>query len=83
AICAAPTVLGKAGILQRKRACCYPGNEDLCTGAIIEKKAVVRDGNIITSRGAGTAIAFALEIITYLKDAATAQDVGAKIIYNQ
>jgi len=68
AICAAPTVLAKAGVLAGKRATSYPGfleNLDLpdvtCTG-----EAVVRDGQVITSRGPGTAMDFALALIEAL-----------------
>jgi len=81
AICAAPMVLGKAGILRGFQATCYPGNENDLTGAIILEKPVVRDRNVITSRGAGTAIPFALEIITYLTDAKTAEQVKSAILF--
>ncbi len=64
AICAAPIVLGHAGLLHGKKATCYPGFEEHLKGAIIVKKGpVVTDGNIITARGPGCAMAFALEII--------------------
>lgn len=81
AICAAPSVLGEAGILKGKHATCYPGFESKLTGAITSKDAVITDGNIITSRGMGTAIDFALAIISYLKDADIAADLSKKIIY--
>ena len=58
AICAAPTVLGEAGLLRGKRATCYPGLESKLTGAIPTGESVVRDGNIITAKGAGVALAF-------------------------
>ena len=68
AICAAPTVLAKAGVLAGKRATGYPGTLDKMnlpdvtyTGAAVE-----RDGNIITSRGPGTALPFALDLIEAL-----------------
>ncbi|MCX7727472.1 MAG: DJ-1/PfpI family protein [Chitinispirillaceae bacterium] len=82
AICAAPQVLGKAGILKERKATCYPGCEEGLKGAIIENKPVVRDKNIITSRGVGTAIAFALEIICVLKDENSAKKISSQILYS-
>jgi 4-methyl-5(b-hydroxyethyl)-thiazole monophosphate biosynthesis len=81
AICAAPTVFGKAGILQNVRATCYPGNEDRLSGARYIEAAVVRDKNVVTSRGAGTSIAFALELITLVAGDAASRRVAAQILY--
>ena len=81
AICAAPSVLGEAGLLKGKKATSYPGFEDKLIGAELSTDAVVVDGNIITSRGMGTAIPFALEIVRYLVDEKTADDLGRGIIY--
>jgi 4-methyl-5(b-hydroxyethyl)-thiazole monophosphate biosynthesis len=67
AICSAPTVLAKAGILKGRRATCHPSSQDLLEGALYLEEPVVRDGNLITSRGVGTAIPFALEVVRYLK----------------
>ena len=72
AICAAPSVLGQAGILNGKHATSYPGFEPKLTGAVTSEDSVVQDGNVITSRGMGTAIAFALEIVSYFTDKKTA-----------
>lgn len=66
AICAAPLILGHMGILQGQRACCYPGFEDELSGAEIVYDNVCVSKNIITSRGPGTALEFALSIIRYL-----------------
>ena len=63
AICAAPSVLGHLGLLKGKKATCFPGFEEELTGAEVLTDAVVRDGNIITSRGAGTASQFAFALI--------------------
>ncbi len=63
AICAAPSILGHKGLLNGKEAICYPGFEKDLTGAVISDKSVVRDGNIITGKGAGVAIDFGLEIV--------------------
>ena len=81
AICAAPSVLGQAGILNGKHATSYPGFEPKLTGAVTSKDPVVQDGNVITSRGMGTAIAFALEIVSYFTDKKTADKLAESIIY--
>ncbi len=67
AICAAPMVLGHAGILQEKNATCFPGFEVELKGAKHVKKPIVTDGNIITGSAAGSAFQFALEIVNRLK----------------
>ena len=81
AICAAPGVLGQAGILQQKRAACHPGWEDRLTGAVVCEESAVTDGNIITSRGMGTAVDFSLAIIRMLTDEETVADVKKGIVY--
>ena len=65
AICAAPKVLANAGVLKGKKATCYPGVLD-ALDIKSEGSAVVEDGNIITSRGPGTAMDFALTLIEKL-----------------
>ena len=66
AICAAPWALGAAGLLEGKNATCYPGFEDKLTGAQPSTDRVVVDGNIITSRGPGTAFEFSLKLVEIL-----------------
>jgi 4-methyl-5(b-hydroxyethyl)-thiazole monophosphate biosynthesis len=66
AICAAPIVLGAAGVLVGKKVTSYPGFEKELTGATPTTDSVVKDGNIVTSRGPGTALYFALEIVAEL-----------------
>ena len=75
AICAAPIALGKAGVLEGKKATCYPGFESQLGGASVQSAAVVRDGNIITSRGPGTAMEFALEVAADLAGKPKADEV--------
>lgn len=82
AICAAPSVLGGLGLLKEKRAVCYPGFEDKLTGAQVGTEEVVTDGNITTSRGLGTAIPFALELISLLFGQEKAEEIGASVIYS-
>lgn len=82
AICAAPSVLGEAGLLEGKTATCYPGFEDKLLGATTSLEPVVVDGNIITSRGMGTAIDFSLAIVAYLVDEEKAEKIREGIIYN-
>ncbi|NLW31286.1 MAG: DJ-1/PfpI family protein [Fibrobacter sp.] len=82
AICAAPSVLGKAGILEGKKAVCFPGFESSLHGSITtENKSVIKDANIITSRGPGTAIPFSLEIISYLKNSEFSDKIKTSILY--
>ena len=81
AICAAPTVLGHAGLLNGKKATCYPGCEDGLTGAICETAPVVTDGVITTSRGVGTAIPFALSLIAQLYGQEKADEIAKSIVY--
>ncbi len=61
AICAAPMILGKKGLLRGKKATCYPGFEKYLDGATL-KKGVVRDENYITASGAGVALPFGYAI---------------------
>lgn len=81
AICAAPTIYGELGLLKGKKATCYPGMEDKLLGASWQEQDVVVDGNFVTSRGMGTAIAFALTLVTILKDEATAAELANSIVY--
>jgi protein deglycase len=81
AICAAPIVLGKAGILSGRHATCFPGYENELGGATFVEQEVVRDRNVITSRGVGTAVPFALELIRYLVDTETAEKIKKAILY--
>lgn len=66
AICAAPSVLGHMGLLNGKRAVCFPGFEQELSGAEIVSEPVVADGNTITSKGAGTANHFAFALVASL-----------------
>jgi 4-methyl-5(b-hydroxyethyl)-thiazole monophosphate biosynthesis len=81
AICAAPTIYGKLGLLKGKKASCYPGMEDGLVGADVQYDSVVRDGKYITSRGLGTAIPFALKLVSVLTDEKTSEQLAAKIVY--
>ena len=81
AICAAPTVFGKAGLLEGKVATCYPGMEADLVGAKVSTDKVCHDGNIITSRGLGTAIEFALEIIKTLDSQDKADKIATSVVY--
>lgn len=83
AICAAPTVFGKLGLLKGKKACCYPEMEDGLLEAKVSYDPVSVDGNIITSRGLGTALPFALCLIEQLLDKKTADDLAKKIVYER
>ena len=76
AICAAPAVFGKAGILHGKKAVCYPGMESWLDGAVIGENIVETDGHITTSKGPATTMFFALKLVEILKGKDVAQKVG-------
>lgn len=65
AICAAPSILGKRGVLNGKNAICFPGFEQYLEGAVLSDKHVCRDGDVITAKGMGVAVDFGLEIVRY------------------
>lgn len=83
AICAAPTVLGNLGLLKGKRITCYPGVETEIQGAVMLRTQVAVDGNIITSRGVGTAIAFALKLIEVLIGEDKSREIAEAIVYEK
>ncbi|MDR0745048.1 MAG: DJ-1/PfpI family protein [Mediterranea sp.] len=67
AICAAPMALGKRGLLKGKKVTCYPGFEQYLEGAECTGAQVEKDGHIITGRGPGAAMDFALAIVELLR----------------
>lgn len=80
AICAAPLVLGSAGILKGKKATCYPGVESQLTGATCTGNAVEVDGNIITGKGPGVALKFSLTLVEKLVGKAKADELRKAMI---
>ena len=79
AICAAPMVLGKRGLLRGKRATCYPGFEENLKGALLCGDGVVTDGKCITAKGAGVTQSFAFAIVQALVDEQTAQKLRSEM----
>ncbi len=67
AICAAPQILGHKGILEGKKATCYPGFGTELKGAVLSDLPAVKDGKVITAKGPGATVEFAAEIIKELK----------------
>lgn len=82
AICAAPSILGHRGILKGKHACCYPSFESHLEGAEVIMESVAVAGKVITSRGMGTSIPFALAIVGELCGKNVAEEMAKAIIYN-
>ena len=83
AICAGPIVLEKAKIIDGKKVTSYPGFEKDLPNSIYQEDAVVRDGNIITSRGPGKAVDFALEIVKVLAGEKEAETLRKNILYDK
>ena len=81
AICAAPSVLGHAGCLKGKKATCYPGFERELFGAQTSSELVVKDGSIITGKGPGAAIPFALTIVKTICGAQLAEEIREGLQY--
>jgi 4-methyl-5(b-hydroxyethyl)-thiazole monophosphate biosynthesis len=80
AICAAPVVFAKLGLLRGRRALIYPGMEEYLEGALPSSKIVETDGNITTSKGPGTTVYFALRLVEELAGRETADIVADKFI---
>lgn len=80
AICAAPMVLAEAGVLEGRQATSYPGFLDALPGVTVSAAAVVQDGKVLTSRGPGTAMDFALVLIETLAGADKRQQVEAALV---
>lgn len=81
AICASPAVvLGPLGILEHHKAVCYPGMESRCPDVHFGSQRVLRDGNVITARGAGCAMEFGLEIVKALFGEKVASEVASSMI---
>jgi len=82
ALCAAPLVLANMGLLDGKHASCYPGvlNPADWPEIKLSDEPVIIDGNILTSRGPGTAMDFALAIIEYLTDQTTRDSVEVDLV---
>ena len=83
AICAAPSVLAGLGILEGRKATSNPGFMDKLTGAITLEDEVVKDGKLITSRGMGTAIPFALQLLEELEGVEKAREIAEKLVWKQ
>ncbi len=81
AICAAPSIFGKYGFLNGRRATAYPGFEEALEGAEVVNDSVVVSDFVITSRGMGTAIPFSLALIEQLNGKEQAMEIGKSIIY--
>lgn len=82
AICAAPMVLAQDGIFHEHDATIFPGMEKELIGANYVDEKVVISKNVITSKGPGTAIDFAIAIVKYMRGAETADSVSKEIIYS-
>ncbi len=82
AICAAPTILGRLGLLNGKKATCFPGMEADLFDATYTGAEVEWDGNIITGRSAGCAIPFALKILEAIDSPETAEKMAKAIYYD-
>ena len=81
AICAGPTVLADLGIVDGKKATCYPGCESAMTGAqILPDTASVTDGKLITGTSAGCAISFGLQLVEALKGPELAKSIADQIV---
>lgn len=80
AICAGPTILAGLGLLEGKKAVCYPGLENRMAGALIQKNTqVVVDGDIITGQAAGAAFPFGLALVETLHSSKKAREVANAI----
>ena len=80
AICAAPMVLGGLGLLKGRNATCYPGFEPQLIGANATGEAVEVSDNVITGKGPGLVMNFALALVAAIKNDAVAEEVAAGLL---
>ncbi len=80
AICAAPLVLGRRGLLNGKRATCYPGFEGELIGATVTGESVVTDGNVTTAKGMGVSLKFAEELVSISVSAQKAAELSSAVM---
>lgn len=80
AICAAPIALAAAGLTEGRAATCFPGFEDQLTGADHRTDRVVEDGPLITSRGLGTALEFALALVARLRSPELSAKIAKQVL---
>ena len=83
AICAAPMVFGRLGLLRGHRATCYPGFEKYLDGADYTAELVTRDGQFTTACGPGAAMAFGYELVGQLLSEEVAESLREGMRYNQ
>ena len=84
AICAAPMILSRLGILDGKKCTCYPScSGELPSDGFMKNTGVVRDGEIITGRAAGDAFDFAFEMLSLLRGEEIAESVKSSVCYDK
>lgn len=81
AICAAPGILGRMGLMEGRRSCCYPGVDDQLKGAKVCAVETLTDGHITTGRSFGCAVPFGLEIVRVLLGEDKAAQLKDEIVY--
>ena len=83
AICAAPTILAALHITDGRQATCFPGmEEEMADARMCMDAPVVQDGNVITSTAAGTAMEFALHLVSLLKGEDAARELKESLVYH-
>jgi len=80
AICAAPSIFGELGLLNGKKATCFPGFEDKLLGAEYTSSSSEFDGNVITGRSAGNAMLFGLKLVEALEGKPFAENLAKSIV---
>lgn len=81
AICAAPSILGKRGLLKGEKAVCFPGFEDFLEGADVLKEKCVESGQFVTAKAMGAAIDFGIAIVARLKSPDLAEHIKRSICH--
>ncbi len=80
AVCAGPIALAAAGVHRGKRVTCYPGFESKLDGGTVVEDRVVVDGTVVTSRGPGTALEFALALVGVLRGQTAKAELARRML---